>query len=344
VVFVAIGPLNNLANLLTSTADSYSTLTGRDLVAAKVKSLSDMGGGYPSGSEWNLQQNAAAAQYVFDNWPTPIMCSGAEIGNNVMSGSLLSSNTPSDNPIRRAYEDYVGVGKSRNSWDLTAMLYAVRGLSNYWNSSASGCNQVGSNGANSWRSSPDKGQSYLIARMNTPQLGSLLDTMLIGTPKNSGNRVVMPAFSPIPGNYQSAQWVTSSTTIAGASIRYTVDGSTPSETNGTVYSDPVPISRGVTTLKALAYEDGLPDSSVTTGTYTIDQRPLFLNISEANSVVFFSWTAVIGQPYQVQKVASVTATNWNNLGGRGIATNGTMTASDTIGPDAQQFYRVVLLP
>lgn len=344
VVFVAIGPLNNLANLLKSPADSYSPLNGRDLVAAKVRALSDMGGDYPSGAEWNLQQDGAAAQYVFDNWPAPIMCSGGEIGNNVMSGALLSSRTASDNPVRRAYEDYVGVGKSRNSWDLTAMLYAVRGLSNYWSSSASGYNQVGLNGANSWRSAPDKGHRYLIAKMNTTQLGNLLDAMLVGTAKNSGNRVVTPVFSPIPGNYLAAQAVTISTTIPGATIRYTLDGSTPSETNGTVYPGPVTIQGGSTILKAMAYEAGMEDSSVASGSYTIGQRPAFLNIRQANGAVVFSWTAVIGLPYQVQTTASIAATNWNNLGGISTATNGTMTATDPVGPEAQRFYRVVLLP
>ena len=45
-----------------------------------------------------------------------------------------------------------------------------------------------------------------------------------------------PSFSPVGGNYTTAQTVTLSTATAGASIRYTLDGSTPSDTVGTVYS------------------------------------------------------------------------------------------------------------
>ncbi len=85
---------------------------------------------------------------------------------------------------------------------------------------------------------------------------------------NSGLTVAAPTFTPAGGSYTSTQSVSISTTTSGASIRYTTDGSTPSETNGTVYSGPVSIAT-TTTLKAIAYESGLTDSSVTSATYTI---------------------------------------------------------------------------
>jgi DNA-binding transcriptional regulator GbsR (MarR family) len=81
-------------------------------------------------------------------------------------------------------------------------------------------------------------------------------------------QVAAPTFSPGAGNYSSSQNVTISSTTGGASIRYTTDGSTPSETAGTLYSGPVPIST-TTTLKAIAYESGMSDSSVTSGVYTL---------------------------------------------------------------------------
>ena len=78
-----------------------------------------------------------------------------------------------------------------------------------------------------------------------------------------------PVFSPGGGTYGSAQAVAITSSTAGASIRYTTDGSTPSETAGTIYSGPVSISSGTVTLKAIAYESGLADSSVTSAAYTI---------------------------------------------------------------------------
>jgi parallel beta-helix repeat protein len=81
-------------------------------------------------------------------------------------------------------------------------------------------------------------------------------------------QVAAPTFIPAGGSYSSAQTVTISSTTNGASIRYTIDGSTPTETNGTLYSGPISISV-TTTLKAIAYEAGFSDSTVSTAIYTI---------------------------------------------------------------------------
>lgn len=77
-----------------------------------------------------------------------------------------------------------------------------------------------------------------------------------------------PTFSPPAGTYYAAQTV-SITAEAGASIRYTVDDTTPSSTVGTVYGGPVTIS-GDTTLQAIAYSATTPSSPVASGTYVID--------------------------------------------------------------------------
>jgi hypothetical protein len=61
--------------------------------------------------------------------------------------------------------------------------------------------------------------------------------------------------------------VTLSTTTAGASIRYTTDGTTPTSSTGTLYAGPVPIS-ATTTFRAIAYKSGMADSSVSTAGYT----------------------------------------------------------------------------
>ena len=87
------------------------------------------------------------------------------------------------------------------------------------------------------------------------------------------NQCAAPAFNPAPGLYNTAQSVTITTTTGGATIRYTTDGSTPSESAGTVYSSAVNISAN-TTLKAITYNTGMVDSGVTSGFYTITSRAL----------------------------------------------------------------------
>jgi PA14 domain/Chitobiase/beta-hexosaminidase C-terminal domain/Divergent InlB B-repeat domain/FlgD Ig-like domain len=86
--------------------------------------------------------------------------------------------------------------------------------------------------------------------------------------------VAAPVFNPPPGTYSSAQSVAIITSTPGATIRYTIDGSDPSDSSGTLYSGPVPIS-GTTTLKAIAYKTGMTNSSVTSGTYTIHIVPTY---------------------------------------------------------------------
>jgi formylglycine-generating enzyme required for sulfatase activity len=80
--------------------------------------------------------------------------------------------------------------------------------------------------------------------------------------------IATPSFSPATGTYTSSQQITLSTSPADATIRYTIDGSNPSETAGTIYSGPFQISNS-TTIKAIAYKTGWITSQVASGTYTV---------------------------------------------------------------------------
>jgi regulation of enolase protein 1 (concanavalin A-like superfamily) len=117
---------------------------------------------------------------------------------------------------------------------------------------------------------------YMTSASNVPTINEF---EVYGSGSGDGT-VAAPTFSPAGGTYASAQTVTISTTNSGASIRYTTDGSNPSETTGTLYSSPVTIST-TTTLKAIAYESGFTDSSVTSDTYTINS---------ANGALPTGWT------------------------------------------------------
>jgi uncharacterized repeat protein (TIGR03803 family) len=76
---------------------------------------------------------------------------------------------------------------------------------------------------------------------------------------------------------------------------------------------------------------------------TIPLSPILRASQPTNGTVAFTWNAVSGLTYQIQHTSDLTSTNWNNFGGPIVATDGTMSASDTIGPDLRRFYRVVLL-
>jgi inosine-uridine nucleoside N-ribohydrolase len=189
VVFVAIGWLRNLQNLLQSKPDRASSLSGRDLVAAKVRMLVDMGPKIdPPGIGWNFEQDPESAQYVVRYWPTPIMFSPKEVCW-AMTGSRLKE-TPEANPVRKAYELWVaknGHGRNTNhSADLTAVLFAIRGLRDYWTAETGGSLEVEPSGYSRWVHSPGTRQSYLVKKMAFDELARQLDELLIQPP--SGKR------------------------------------------------------------------------------------------------------------------------------------------------------------
>jgi Chitobiase/beta-hexosaminidase C-terminal domain/Legume lectin domain/Fn3 associated len=81
------------------------------------------------------------------------------------------------------------------------------------------------------------------------------------------NQVPTPSFSPVPGDYTSAQSVTITTTAPNSTIYYTTNGSTPT-TSSSRYTGPISIS-STTTLKAMAVSSGLTNSYIASGVYTI---------------------------------------------------------------------------
>ena len=107
--------------------------------------------------------------------------------------------------------------------------------------------------------------SLTIQNVNTSNTQLRIKTIQITYTAATG--VSAPTFTPVEGTYYGTQSVTISSTTSGVSIYYTDDGTTPSSTNGTLYSSAVSVSES-TTLKAIAVKDAT-ESSVSSATYTI---------------------------------------------------------------------------
>jgi uncharacterized repeat protein (TIGR03803 family) len=75
---------------------------------------------------------------------------------------------------------------------------------------------------------------------------------------------------------------------------------------------------------------------------SVPMEPVFQTVRKTNGSLEVKWSAVVGQSYQLQCKTDSAATNWDNLGAVIVATNATITASDSIVPDGQRFYRVLL--
>ena len=184
VTLVAVGPLRNMRHLLHSPADAVSSLAGRALIAAKVKTLVVMGGRFPNGREWNIEQDPASAQAVVDGWPTDIVFSGGEVGDDIATGNSLSSNTPPGNPVRRAYEIHVGANQNRPSWDQTAMLFAVRGTADgLFGLSAPGTVAIAGNGDNTFAPFSAGRHRYLVKQKSDAEIAGVIEALMTRPPQ-----------------------------------------------------------------------------------------------------------------------------------------------------------------
>jgi chitinase len=79
--------------------------------------------------------------------------------------------------------------------------------------------------------------------------------------------VTTPVFSPPSGTYSQEIYVTISCATDNALIRYTTDGSEPTEKT-TLYNEPIKIHK-TTTIKAKAFKQDVGSSYIVTAEYTI---------------------------------------------------------------------------
>ena len=184
VTIVTIGFFSNLANLLNSQSDEFSSLSGQQLVKRKVKRLISMAGGIDStgvgGYEWNIMMDIPASQKVFNDWPTPITLSGFEIGVNILTGMRLINNASIENsPVKDAYDisiTYDSTEDGRYSWDQTAVLVAVRGISPYFN-----YRKLDLTIKDDGKDSVIAGNriTYLVAKQNSVQLEKIIEELMM---------------------------------------------------------------------------------------------------------------------------------------------------------------------
>ena len=185
VTIITVGFLTNLADLLQSRPDKYSNLNGKGLVAQKVKQLVCMAGGFPKGNEFNVRMDAAASKSVFDNWPTPILFSGVEIGFTIVTGlPLINNRSIKQSPVKDVYRISIPLSQQdtagRMSWDQTAVLIAVKGYQPWWNIET-GKMIVADNGSNTW-SKESSLHSYLTEAQSPLTVQDFINKVMMHQP------------------------------------------------------------------------------------------------------------------------------------------------------------------
>ena len=185
VTVVSVGFSTNLAQLLDSEADDISPLSGKELVAKKVKTLVTMAGNFTNNNEadslkrmqeYNVVRDVAAAQKVFAEWPTPIVTSPFEIGIDICypASSIDTEYTKANiHPAVEAYKVYLPMPYDRPTWDLTSVLYAVEGPDGYFTLSEPGDIIVEQRG--STRFVPNQEGTRFVLLCNSQQKENILN-------------------------------------------------------------------------------------------------------------------------------------------------------------------------
>lgn len=134
----------------------------------------------------NFTRDAESAVFAIRNWPGEIMFVGREIGHKIFIGDKLKE-TPLENPVRRAYQlhrERFGSGEHWNhhTADPCAVLYAVRGLGEYWEAETGGYIDIKEDCSFEWKLSPGKKQGYLVQKMDRKNLGQIMEELLVRPP------------------------------------------------------------------------------------------------------------------------------------------------------------------
>lgn len=185
VTIITVGFLTNIADLLRSKADQYSPLSGRELVQRKVSRLVSMAGGFPSGHEFNIREDASAAKYAFERFPRTVIFSGFEIGAKISSGlPLVNNKSIRNSPVKDVFR--IGIASAaedrqgRKSWDQTAVLVAVRSHQP-WYTLKEGKIIVDHEGNNRWDDRA-QGQFHLVEAVSPSEVAALINELMMHQP------------------------------------------------------------------------------------------------------------------------------------------------------------------
>lgn len=210
VVVCSVGFLTNLRGLLESQPDDISPLGGRELVARKVSHWVAMGGFYPWGHEYNFDGDGKSSMIVLRDWPTPAFFTDGQYGKDVYTGrALAESVSKTRNPVRDVYA-WTLMPRSEispsswdqtaghSSWDLTAVLMAVRGVESYFTLERGYYEVMSEDGYDEWRYDPGCDGGRILEKTPRTEVAALIDDLLMAPPKSGPHASPKTFCNPMP--------------------------------------------------------------------------------------------------------------------------------------------------
>ncbi|MDN3580646.1 nucleoside hydrolase [Mucilaginibacter flavus] len=190
VTIVTIGFMTNMANLLQSKPDNISALDGKALIKKKVKLLVSMAGCFNNEmgtfKEFNVKMDSVSSKIAFNNWPSPIVLSGFEIGAKIHTGLPIATDQfITSSPVKDVFQKSMPLdpndAKGRMSWDETAVLVAVRGFEKYFDV-IKGKMICNADGSNLWDKNGTK-DYYLVQKMPISEIEEVLNKLIMHQPR-----------------------------------------------------------------------------------------------------------------------------------------------------------------
>jgi hypothetical protein len=220
-----------------------------------------------SGVTWTVRESTR------DWYAVASSADGAKLVACVYDGQIYtSSNSGVTWTARESTRDWVSLASSADGTMLVACVYGGQ----IYTSSNSGGTWTARESARNWGGvACSSDGTRIIAGVQGGQIYNSIDsgvtwTNLLAldkgwysiTASNDGLKIVASAFGGQIRIYDPAPALTFTCTTAGATIRYTTDGSYPTPAKGTLYSAPFPPPPVGTTVRAAAYKTGLNPGDV----------------------------------------------------------------------------------
>jgi hypothetical protein len=265
---------------------------------------------------------------------------------------IAQANAPASPVWNSTATATVGKGTSATDFDVTAFAHLLR----------PGENVLAIHGLNDSSASPD----FLVLPqllgnrvtfgprqyMTAPSPGAVNTAGALG-------RVGDTEFSVDRGFYDAAFPLRITSDTSGATIRYTLDGTLPTETTGTVYTGPITINK-TTVVRAIAYRAGYVSSNVDAQSYiflgqVIQQTGTGLPAAAAWGHAGPDWSMdpriVQANPGIINDLKAVPSlslsmpwNDWFGANGQGIYISGTgierRTSVEMINPDGTKGFHV----